>query len=392
MPRKQTAKVTETSTDAEPLIMLTTEGAATNDERVEDKIRSEFNKSDEDVWAVKVSRYLGNGKAEIECFDCSPDDFPITERIREEHGAGNYRVRVWKNSRLAHFFQYAIEASKRNPTAEVKSEIATLAQSFQAALDRQSQMIERLVAGQSKGGNGGGNTMKDMAETLVLLKGLVPTPEKSSRSELLEIFKLGMSAASGGSETPSDGGGILGFAERLLNNPVIQKIAEAATSALPPTAPPPAQLSAPRAQTNGATRVEGDVAANQAQDQQAAVENFMRQQVLYLMGRAANYRRTIATTEPESHPDLYAEWVLDNIPRPILDPLMATPDPVGTLAGFVPEVAQFQDWFAALVGAIRSELTGEGDPPDNGATVAANGRDARPYVPSAPGADTSRPS
>jgi hypothetical protein len=369
-------------------IMLLTDGNEPDDGMVEDQIRAEFNKSDDQAaWRIKVSRFLGNGKQEPECFECTPADFPITERIREDHGAGQYRVRVWKDGKLHKYFQYSIEAAKR-PAVDmvVKNELGTLAASFQAAFDRQTQMIERLLdklSTQRGPGNDANKapTITELVSAMVSMKEFIaPKQDRSGPSELLQIFKLGLEAGSGG--TPiAEGTGILGSLERILSSPLVQKIAEGAMSAMPApvapgTQPPPAPRVAGPTGNGGAARAEPQ-ATVAAPTQEQQVQIFMRQQLLYLLGRAHQYT---ASNKTKSHPDLYAEWVVDNIPIEILGPIVASPNALQMLTAFVPEVTSFSDWFSQLLESVRIELTGDGEEGDNGASLANGQDDASSHV------------
>lgn len=378
------AKTESRPLETEPLMILNDEELG-GDQRVEDKIRAEFNQSDSDEWLVKVSRFEGHGKQEPECFECTPADFPITGRLREEFGAGKYRVRVYKNSRCVNFFQYAIEAPKKNPVGDVKTEIATLAGTFQAALDRQSQMIERLIERRQPAQSG--SNITELVEALVALKKLdppSPPPADTSRDTLLEVFKLGLEARDGGGGGDSSPG-ILGFAERLLSSPIVQKIAEATMAAQPAVALPPPTRTAPQPNAVEAARAPRAIEPGPP-DQAAQIQIFMQTQVAYLIGRASQWR---ASGGKMSNPDLYAEWVVDNIPAELLDQLLAAPSPVDALAVYVPELLQFRDWFDFLVTSIREYLTDQAEPSDKVEAGAANGIGTRPYVPGATGASSS---
>jgi hypothetical protein len=89
----------------------------------------------------------------------------------------------------------------------------------------------------------------------------------------------------------------------------------------------------------------------------------------------------------KSHPDLYAEWVLDNIPMELLQPILNSPNAIQLLQGFVPEVENFVDWFVALIESIRQGLTEEADEVDKGARL--NGGSAPPDVSATSGTSAS---
>lgn len=374
--------------DSEPILLLSDDGSPGED-AIEDQIRAEFNQASDAVqWRIKVSRFVAHGKQESECFECTPSDFPITDRLREDHGGGMYRVRVWKDGKLFKFFQYNIEAAKRPPVdALVKTELGTLSQTFQAAFDRQTQMIERLLDKLSNRGNDGGGkqpTITELMAAMVSMKEFIAPKERgNSPSELIQIFKLGIEA--GGGAPVAEGTGILGSLERILSSPIIQKIAEGAMTAMPapavPGTPTAAHVAAvPRVEgrpNGGAVRVE-PTATTPSQEQQIQV--FMRTQVLYLLGRAHQWK---TSQQSKSHPDLYAEWVVDNIPIEILRPLVEAPNALELLAQFVPEVAGFADWFAQLLESVRAELTGAAEEGDNGEPLANGSNGTRPNVSSA---------
>ena len=363
-------------------ILLANTEIQPGEESVESKILAEFNQADDqDAWTIGVSRFLKFGQPEEFCFNCSPADFPIIERIQEKWGAGMYIVRLRRNGKIVRAFRYAVAAPRENPVAAVHNELGQISSTFQAALDRMSQMVERLVTQRGNNNGGGGNSpsITELMTAMVQMKEFVAPKERTGASELLQVFKLGIEAAGGA--PVAEGTGILGSLERILSSPIIQKIAEGAMSAMPAPAAPgapqpvPARVEAPR--PNGVAVRTEPTATAVASPQEQQIQVFMRTQILYLLGRAHQWRQSQQT---KSHPDLYAEWVVDNIPIEILGPVVNAPNPLELLSQFVPEVAGFADWFAQLLESVRAELTGAGEEGDNGDTLANGSNGARPHV------------
>lgn len=363
---------------------------ADDESSFEQKVRQEFNGRDsDDVYEVRVSRFIGFGKKEPQVFECTPDDFPITQRLREQHGSGDYRVRVWKNGRIAKSFQYSIEAAKVTPVDSLKGELSTLAQVFAAQTDKQNAMFERLLEKITTANNANQNQGKSSSVTeLVQALGTLDTirnrgsnrdnggdEKEDSLERLLGIIKLVRELDGGdrgGSSGPRSWGDIV---IELAKSPLAQRLGEIATTSAPPARPAlagPTAAAPTTSSSSGPTVVHEPNAASQ-EDQ---VRAFMFNQVAYLVGRAHAWK---TSGMKRAEPELYADWVLDNIPVELLVPLAQTPDLVGELAKYVPEVGAHADWFSALFGFVREALTEDGLLGQNGALAngAINGNDPR---------------
>jgi len=97
------------------------------------------------------------------------------------------------------------------------------------------------------------------------------------------------------------------------------------------------------------------------------------------MGRAHQWQ---TSQMQKSHPDLYAEWVLDNIPLELLQPILDMPDPMTALALYVPEAKVHAPWFVMLLDSVRLELTNDGEADDN--SPLPNGSAGQPQHVSSP--------
>ncbi len=337
----------------------------------EDAIAEEFNSSEEqDKWKIIVTRWTGKIDDQPEVFRCTPDDFPIIDRLRNECGAGKYRATIWKNSRLYRRIQYQIEIPQGAAApAAVKSELGSLAQVLSDSMKEQRAFMERFM---DKLSAGGGKGFSDkVTETMLLAlieKAFNPParePESSLADKAFEFVKLGMEAAD---RFAQNGGGgptsWLDLARDALKTigPALSNLDMSQLRLAPPQQPAPQGITQgprvePSREMNGASEAATARPTNGAvktQDQNAAeFARYWKMQLDYLVTRAKIY---LSSKRQLGDPRYYADWVLDNIDEPVLRPLMAQPNTLEILISICPDVAPYGEWFQTLIVEVRAAL------------------------------------
>lgn len=337
-------------------------------EDTEAMILAEFGQSPDNVaWSVKVYRAAQKGEPEPYLFTCSPNEFPIIDKLRDEYGTGKYRVRVFVNNRVHKYFTVSVEA-RRTATAPVAPAPAPVSDGLAAALERQTALLERLINQR--------NTPVPQVNTLEMITGVLgaisqvknlfgpatpPGPENA-----IELFMKGIEAAKelGGGERGSTG--LMDIVRDLLKSPIVEKMIEGAAANInvPHTAPalplqpgigeipqpivstqqPPPQAPTQQPPTNG------DAIHQQA----PSPENDPR-----LIGMVHNIRYLATKAAANADVELYADWVLDNVPRDLLAQMIADPNALATLSAAVPEARPYVGWFGQLLALVKEILTEE---------------------------------
>lgn len=337
------------------------------DEDTEAAILSEFNKGDDAAtWKVSVCRAAKGGEPEPYLFSCSPSELPVIDRLRDEYGTGSYRIRVYRNNLIFRSFTVGVEA-RRTPITPTPAP-APVSDGLAAALERQTALLERLI-NQRQQPTQQVNSF-EMLTTLLgaigQVKNLFGTPAASGPENAIDLFMKGIEAAKelGGGEKGNTG--LMDIVRDLLKSPIIEKMIEgAAANVGVPHAPPmvttqpgigevaqpifsgtqPApQPTTPQPPSNG------DAIHQQA----PSPENDPR-----LVGMVHNIRYLATKAAANADVELYADWVLDNVPRDLLVQMIGDPNALATLTTAVPEARPYVGWFSQVLALVNDTLTEE---------------------------------
>lgn len=316
-------------------------------------ILAEFGEGLDDTWDIKIYRQTGKRGPLPYLFSCTPDDFPIMDALRDKYGSGNYQARISKNGTLYKIVRYAIE-TLTGPPSLPGAPANELAGVVAQALERQNTMIEGLLARENAPGpQTQAEQMTAMLGMMKLFKEVMgpaaaPAPAAPALgvTDMIALIKLGsdLGGEGGGGNT-----GLLGFVEKMLASPIVEKMLEGLPAGAAGHVPALAAPAAPAPDTLAAqpqpAAPPGDPNAQQVQ---AAI---MQHNLRYLVGKAA----------ANADVGLYADWVIDNVSREILDLILAHPAPLQELEKFEPAVAQHVGWFNALLEEIANSLTAPED-------------------------------
>lgn len=351
------------------------------DDRMEE-ILSALNAAPGDTqWLLRV--YLINGPAKLGykqpwLFDCTPADLPIDERLRNEYGTGKYLVKVHQNNRMWRSFEIEVIAPKSAPLPvpvhHPDNNMSAIIQLIEAGNARTERLIDAITTRQQPAFDPVA-MMQNMVATMASLKNLMPEPAPATGAkDVLDVIKTGMELAG---EIRGGGGekGLFDLIGDLFKNPgIADAISALVTGRAAPQQslengggytparplPPPPQM--PMGGATQQTPMQpapqtaepplfppGNIAANDP----AMMQQFLRQSVLYLIGRC----------QAGGDPELYAEWVLDNVPQN-MHGMFNDPNIIASLKNIVPEMAPYEGWFNRLLFAIREMLTAEQAPSD----------------------------
>lgn len=354
-----------------------------NSIEIQDDIVALFGQTGEDRWDIRVYRIVGNhkqGGGELYLFCVTPDELPIEDRIRDERGGGAYRIRVFKNRRPFTNFRVDIEEQEK-PPEQIKTgggDASSIVAAINEANTRFMESMRTMLQPIAPAAGGTVSQFKEMVELFKLMQpaaAAVPTIE-SSLAILQQGIELGKSVAGGGSDTSA-----LGVFAEIMKNPAIgTAIGNLAMKAAPgPGATPGAHVA--QQGGNGAATIQRTMQAapptmpsNVPMDQNA-VTALINSHIAYLVSRAVN----------GSDPALYAEYVLDNLPGPTIEVLLASPNVIGELAQINGAVGNHVVWFQNLLNEIRAMVEAGTDdsangPSDDTGRPGGNAGDASPNV------------
>jgi len=376
------------------------ETPAQQDERAfEDAVLMEFGGADGDAsWEINVTQVPLNqsnskGVREVRLFSCDKSEFgSITERCMK-YGDGRYRIRIKRNGVLWKQNDIDVKAPPKDTAPAIPSEMSTVLAAIQASNERTMQLIERMAerSNQPAPSFDPVAMMASMAGIMKNFQDMMPQPAPAAApNNGTELFLEGVRFAK--DLAPAEhSSGMTGLVERLLDSPILAKLAEGVqgvpaaprplnlppplrpmtsapplarqrtTSPFPPKVTPrnnpspvniepasPVQFVQPDNEGEDLPEVAPVMAPTPAEFMAALQSSPELQQNV---GNAVSYLVTRA--EKGTDAVFYADWVLDNWPDEFISVLLEIPDLVTQLQYLVPAVAPHRQWFEKLVAELR---------------------------------------
>lgn len=308
-----------------------------------DQITSEFDKDKNDVeLKIKLHRVLERKGEREWLFDILPAELPIMDRVKEEYGGGKYQASVFKNGKLFRKFTFNIATPRvnallKNSTTEINSVLSALA--AQQA-QQFSQLKELMVTAKPAPAFNMMEMMTGMVTLMVQMKNLMPQPiqhENNSMEYLLKgmevMREMGNSAGNSDKDT-----NLLDIVRDLIKSPLLGKALEGIstpvkTEKITAPAQAPSQLNSPTASGNN--------------DMNPIVKGYINQ----LIKKAAQ----------NSDPELYAAFILDNVPETIVKQYLLRDDLMTVITAINPEAGKYGEWFEELKNSIIEILSEPSD-------------------------------
>lgn len=325
------------------------EKIARDNEAVEDQIQSEFLADPEAVkWKINVLKIDEKTKDHEHCFYCTPEDFPIADRLREEYGHGVFKALIYKNGRLHRNLLYRIAKRLENaPAVAPRSEISEIGQ----ILKTQTEQLSALMSGRTPLA-APPDPMQQVTATVTLLAKMKdffsPGQSKSELEVFLKAFELAKDYGGGAASEKS----VYDLLSDVVKSDVGKELAESFRSARSQaqrrqmiTHTPPSAIAPPLPQAT-ATPANAD-APETGDDGGEAQLAVVRERLTYLVGRAR------ANTDP----GLYADLIVDNYGVENVREMLADPNLRAKAIIAVPEVAEFWPWFQELIDELHKILT-----------------------------------
>lgn len=320
-------------------------------------ITAEFDADENAVdYLIKVYRIKEKTGKMAWLFNITPDELPIMDRLRDEYGSGLYRTRIYKNKKLYRTLGYEIEASRtarmnylsqapENKTSEITLLINAL-QSQQTAQLNQLKELMMQFAGRQASPINPMEMMSSMMNAMIQMKTFM-TPATNTApvmgvEKYMEMFLKGIEISKdiggGGGET-----NLLDVVRDLVKSDWISKAIDA-TAAQSAPQPPPAPHTLPAPGGIKQSPVSQPPVNKTPGDETVLKSMMIRNYVGQLVERA----------ERDSDPELYAAFILDNVPEELIKEYIVREDLIAELSKINPKVSEHVDWFMELREAINS--------------------------------------
>ncbi|MDE2020935.1 MAG: hypothetical protein KGJ13_11415, partial [Patescibacteria group bacterium] len=324
-------------------------------------------------------------------------------------GTGVYRIEVRKNNRIWKRSDMRIMVPEKINATAPNDLSAVIVAAVNAANAKTHSLLEKMLeksltaAAPQPAFNpvemfAGIGTI--MANFQKMIPQPAPTPQiieapnpAHAMKEVMDLFKQGVEFAQTINPTEHSSG-MTGILERLLESPLLAKIADGIQAPAAPKSlnlPPPRQpvpqgapspampiaAPAPLPAAQGQEQVSPLPEASQEEmggfeetthipeispSIQPTPQEFMlalqsnpqlqanvNQAIQYLLSRASK----------GSDPGYYADWVLDNWPPELIDVMIEMPDLTNQLQAFVPDIVPHRTWFQSLIDEVRKIVKDE---------------------------------
>lgn len=381
-PRKKTGN----KNGAEDVIFTTDDNADMRDEydKIFDDVLREFNANDEtQSIVIKLFKVVRDpalkGKFTVPWimdFDHSDKD-AIRTYARDKHGSGRYRIMVFVNGKAKAQKDFDVLADERPApsVAVADGETKQLAAIVDRLFNRLDDVEKRLIERPPVQPMDPMDMFSKMATAVGALMGArPPAPVGPDPLAMLEsvtkVAGLLVDARGNGGAAETNIYDLAKGAIEAVGPQLAQAMAQRPALAAPvpqfqqqPQARPmmrgqrqPMMRQQPQEQNivdrinaqpfNGTTQEQP--VAQTAPSASAFEVGDEAQGVLRMLVRQAS-RHTI----DDGSPQYYAEYVFDNLPEPMIDYILDTPNVLDQLGNAFPGIVQFRPWFAALVDAMR---------------------------------------
>jgi hypothetical protein len=343
------------------------ENLQADQDRAVDEIIGEFEASDDNVtYRASINKvpdgYKKGGKEEW-CFDVdSAEIHGMKTRLRDEYGAGIYRIRVFKKSKQIRQFDYHIaKPSITRPIANNDNPaLNAMAEQIRSLSENQNKLMERLLNNSQQPTNQGDDIDRLVKLSTVMKNMQPPQIEHAgnggmSMKDGMELFTKGMELA-GDMRGENPDNWLSVFKEILKGLPVAEIMSN--LSRLQQSRQP--QLNAPN-QPQRQPQMQVPPNPQNPNNSPAQTGAQLEANMKYLIQKAMN----------NSDPSLYAEWLLDNADQTLIRQMANDPNVLGQLSVVFPRLNEpnIRAWFVELVENVRTMLAEWDNQVQNGAGI-----------------------
>ena len=311
-------------------------------------IFQEFGGDDNDTeFKINVKRAMRD-KGELEhCFTCTPQELPITERIKEEYGHGAYQIWIYKDGKIYKRRNLHI-AKTLKPSVLVpvngNQDVSQLISAMTESNRQQMEQLQGLVNQPQKQPLNILEIITAITTVIPVIKDvLAPAPQVNQMDVFMKAATF-MQDIKGEGEKESNafdmigklaqtfGPGIMEMSSQLQNQQQISPQTQ-------PQTQPQIQAQPPRSGTQIAPQPEQEKVMIADEQQELT-------QLKHQLGML------VAMAHAKKDPLLYADLILDQVPDAQIRRYILRDDVIPFLSNIEPNVQHFVPWFTELHNAI----------------------------------------
>lgn len=321
------------------------------------EITTEFGGSDKDIdILIKVYKVLEREGKKAWCFDCLPADLPISDRIRQDFGGGQYLMRIYKNRKLTMGRKLIIAEPSKKSEEKKESDLAMIGKML---AEQQKQNFEQLQAiilqsqGRSVAPVDQMSTMKDTIAILASMREVFGSPSHSPQVNPMDYILKGMEIMKEVGGNNSTESSFVDIFRDLIKSPLLPAVIQANVQprnnlhkSETPKLPEHTEQSENKNESNIEVIVKD---SKELTNEEKNAMNMLNLQINMLANAARNH----------SDPSLYADLILDNLDDETINNFILNENAFEKLISIRPDLLDCREWFNQLQLAIKSSMSSD---------------------------------
>lgn len=355
-----TRKLTDQSEEAETVIDVDyedTTGLKDDQDEAEAAILAQFDADEDNIeWTASIYEVGTKGEKDGWLFDCSMADIlGVRQKLLDIYGTGLYRARIRRGNRLARFLTYRIVA----PRIGQQPPVLEAANPVSLAIQNQGRLLEELVR---KLGETPPTPVQDNPLQMIDVMGrmmetmgrfMPQAAPVNSGVDMTQMFDLVIRGMEMGKD--NSGGGESNVIDLIRD--VLKSDALTGILTPPQIVQPGQRIAAPvPGQPPVITPAQPGQVPTPETPAPEATPDPTQQIDPVVAGTVAHLAQFIPHAKRGADPSLYADVVIDNVPREMIVKVINYPDIEVILQNSNPEIAENWAWFDSLLNEIRASF------------------------------------
>lgn len=330
-----------------------------------DAIRQQDNASLQQLLAelagsatARVTVYRANRNEPLKyMFQCSPEAFSLDE-LRDTYHGGDFRLYISRDGQLWKNIKVSVEPppAVQSPIVPAQADIVI---AMREGFERQAALMREMMTALRPQQPSLGSLPELIASITAAIGALrsvaeprmpamaTPPPPAFDASKAVDLILKGVELA----RDLGDGGGeksVMGLLGDLLKSPLLAEAVKAQHAPPVRRANPVPASGAPAAPAPAPAPQGAAPSVNGSNSEDAMLKTYIT--------------ALVAKARAGSDPTLYADYILDNVPEPLIRHVLSHADIVGYLATIDPGVQAYREWFEELRAALQEGLEGDSTP------------------------------
>ena len=306
-------------------------------------------------FVLKVYQVVPNAGQLAWLFNCTPSELPILERLRDDYGGGQFEIRIYRNNRIFRRKTIIVKSPVNRPVKQDDTALAKLmVEGFNRIADKLSNIntgsnVPAIVYDPAK-------MMESMVGIMSTMQKLQPAVPNNDNNNQVEMLLKGIELATRFNENKVVSGEstMLDVVRDFLHSPLLAQIAEQK------------RIEGIQGNESRSVRqldnrhVQAQQTAETEQMSESQIVPTEDQQLLEMKHYYVNM--LLQKAQQGSDPELYAEYILDNVPDHIVKEHFTGPDVIQELIVIQPLVSEQREWFEHLRKSLIEMLSDEDEP------------------------------